>query len=175
MPDIYDNIEQTLLPALQDRLSVAECRGADFCVGYFNLRGWKQIAGLVDRFQGGDGSCVRLLVGMQDLPKDELRAFYSLNPTDAGVDLQQVMRLKKRAAEEFRTQLTLGAPTAVDEAGLRQLGAQLRARKVVAKLFLRHQLHAKLYLVYRKDAMNPIMAILGSSNLTFAGLRHQLE
>jgi superfamily II DNA or RNA helicase len=173
MPRVFDNIDQSLLPALQETLNIAD--RADFCVGYFNLRGWKQLDAYVERWAGGDGRCCRLLVGMQRLPQEELRAAMSLVARDGAIDNQTAIRLKKRLAGEFREQLTVGAPTNEDEAGLRRLAAQIRARKVVVKLFLRHPLHAKLYLLFRPDPISPAVGYLGSSNLTFAGLAQQGE
>ena len=170
MPRIYDNIEQKLLPALCDALEPAT--HADFCVGYFNLRGWKQLDSYIERWDGGEGKRCRLLVGMQKLPQEEQREMYSLIRSDSGLDNSTALRLKKKLADEFRQQLATGVPTNEDEEGLRRLAAQIRAGKVVVKLFLRHSLHAKLYLLYRPDPINPIIGYLGSSNLTASGLSH---
>jgi hypothetical protein len=78
-------------------------------------------------------------------------------------------------AEEFRTQLMLGMPNNADEAGLQRLAEQLRAGRVSVKLFLKHPLHAKFYLLFRTDHNNPITGFLGSSNLTLSGLSRQGE
>ncbi len=172
MPRIFDNIEQSLLPVLKDTLKNSNC--ADFCVGYFNLRGWKLLDELIEAWQGNE-KCCRLLVGMQSAPKDELRRAFSLTEKDSIVDNATVIRLKKRIAEEFREQLTYGTPTNTDEAALRRLQKQLKERKVTVKLFLRHHLHAKLYLLHQENIHVPIIGYMGSSNLTFSGLSGQGE
>ena len=148
---------------------------ADFCVGYFNLRGWKQLDGRIEEWAGGPDNCCRLLVGMQRLPQDTLREALSLVRRPDGIDNATAIHLKKHLAEEFREQLMVGVPTNDDEAGLRRLAEQIRSRKVVVKLFLRHPLHAKLYLLFRPDPVSPIVGYLGSSNLTLAGLSQQGE
>lgn len=173
MPRIFDNIALHLLPDLRQALRAAY--RADFSVGYFNLRGWKEIDQQIENWIGGDGHCVRLLVGMQRLPQDELRAFYRFADTPTEIDNQTALRLKRKLAEEFRMQLAVGAPTNADEIALRRLAAQIRSKKVVVKLFLRHPLHAKLYLLFREDPFNPIIGYIGSSNLTLAGLSAQGE
>jgi len=172
MPRIFDNIEKPLLPALQQTLLTAA--RADFCVGYFNLRGWSQLAPQVENWTGGPGQCCRLLVGMHVSPTDALRQALR-GQDDDGPDNQSALREKRRIAEEFRQQLTFGAPSNTDEASLQQLGRQIRANKLVVRVYLRHPLHAKLYLLYRQDANNPVTGFLGSSNLTLAGLAKQGE
>jgi len=173
MPRIFDNIELQLLPSLKNTLELSH--RADFCVGYFNLRGWQRLDSLIEPWPGGENACCRLLVGMQRLPQDELRNAYRLIQTDEGIDQATALKIKKRMAEEFRNQLMLGAPTDRDEKALRRLSRQLRSGKLVTKLYLRHTLHAKLYLLYRDDPNNPITGFVGSSNLTFSGLINQGE
>ena len=173
MPQIFDNISDGLLPALRKTLEVAH--RADFCVGYFNLRGWRSIDDLVEPWAGGDGGCCRLLVGMEPSPHEALRSAMRLAGGDSRMDLQTAQRLKRELAERFREQLTIGAPTAADEAGLRRLARQLRAGKLVVKLFCRHALHAKLYLLFRDDPITPLVGYVGSSNLTLSGLSLQGE
>ncbi|NDJ19886.1 helicase-related protein [Myxacorys almedinensis] len=173
MSSIYDNIEQPILPELQAYLKQAY--RADFCVGYFNLRGWRQIDADIEKFEGGDGQACRLLVGMYRLPKEELRQAFAIGVEPERIDQGQAIRLQTLMAQEFRQQLTFGAPSASDEEGLQRLRSQLLTHKLQVKLFLRHPLHAKLYLIYRRDRATPIISYVGSSNLTLSGLRSQGE
>lgn len=171
MPRIFDNIDEHLLPALQHTL--AESERADFCVGYFNLRGWRAVCDHVDHFEGGTNTC-RLLVGMHRSESEELRRalrFGGPERLDNGV----ANRWKKELAQEFRDQLVWGAPTDVDERVLQRLAKQIREGRVRVKLFLRHALHAKLYLCFPNTYNLPSVGFLGSSNLTLSGLSHQGE
>lgn len=172
MPRIFDNIKQHLLPALKHTITTAQ--RADFCVGYFNLRGWKNIQDEIDHWVGGELSQCRLLVGMQKLPQEELRELLSSEEAPE-ISNAVAARIRKKLVEDFREQLTVGTPTNVDEIALRKLVEQIKAEKVVVKLFLRHQLHAKLYLLHKDDQDNPRVGYLGSSNLTFSGLSGQGE
>ena len=54
MSKIFDNIETKFEEGLHAILTNVGVERADFCVGYFNLRGWKQVATDIDKLPGGD-------------------------------------------------------------------------------------------------------------------------
>ena len=172
MPHIFDNLasDSSLLPALQETLALSS--RADFCVGYFNLRGWGGLAPYVDDWNQGDGPC-RVLTGMQRLPHDDFRDAPSLGDRPSSMDNRTAHRFRVQLAEQLRRQLTIGSPTNAHERTLQQLAAQLRAKNVVVKLFRRHPLHAKCHLLGRHDPSNPTVGCPSNRNLTFAGLAGQ--
>lgn len=185
MSKIFDNFSPaaSFRSGLLDILSNLGVERADFCTGYFNLRGWSLVADQVSALPGGDISepdpttgypktihrTVRLLVGMNRAPADLLASF--LDPQSRPMDQETATRLRRAALADFRRQLLSGVPTAADEASLRKLSAQLSEGRVAVRLHLRFPLHAKLYLSHRPaDTSNPVMSLMGSSNLTFSGL-----
>ena len=127
MSSIYDNIEQPILPELQAYLKQAY--RADFCVGYFNLRGWRQIDADIEQFEGGEGKTCRLIVGMHRLPKEELRQTLAIGVEPERIDQGKTLRLQTLMAEEFRQQLTYGVSSSADQEGLRRLRSQSRRRR----------------------------------------------
>lgn len=176
MARIFDNINEDLLTTLRATMQVSH--RADFCVGYLNLRGWQSIEDLVAPWDPAQGQVCRVLVGMQRPPHEEIRELYSLSKdaTNSGlIDNARATLLKHKFAAHLREQITLGIPSGKDEAGLREFAHQLRAGRVVVKLFLPYPLHAKLYLLFRDDVNNPITGFVGSSNLTMQGLSRQGE
>lgn len=180
MPIIYDNIKNNLQDGLN--LHIKHAARIDACVGYFNLRGWSFIADQIDSMTGDDvieqGSVYhrtcRLIVGMVKTPKEYLMESF-FTEDQRLIDNPKAAMLKKQLAEEFKQQLTIGVPSTKDEETLKKLIYQLKANKIVVKLFLRHPLHAKLYLTHETNGITPKIGLLGSSNLTFSGMSGQGE
>lgn len=172
MPRIFDNIDQKLLDTL--RPTLLQSKRADFCIGYFNLRGWQAIDNIVQAWQPEQGQICRVLVGMLRPPHEDIKLLYQ-QAEAAPLDNATATRLISKFAEHLKEQITFGIPTSADEKGLRALALQLCAGQIVVKLFLPYPLHAKLYLLFRDDINNPLTGFVGSSNLTVSGLSRQGE
>lgn len=77
MPTIFDNIETPLLNELM--ATIGESHKADFCVGYFNLRGFAPFQNIIENWPPEQ---VRLLIGMYQSPSEELRAHLNNDEID---------------------------------------------------------------------------------------------
>ena len=171
MPKIYDNQEISLLSGLEDALR--RSYKSDICTAYFNLRGWKKLASIVDEYNPENGGKCRLMLGMYGV-NTEFKKELVENGED-GIDREKAKKLKLEAVSNFKKQLELGVPKNQDEKGLRQLAQQLKEKKVQIKCFTGYPLHAKLYLTFNNTDFAKKIGLLGSSNLTFAGLERQGE
>ena len=97
MPKIYDNIEHKLTDGLTETLKLS--KRSDFCVGYFNLRGWHEVADKIDALTGmsivekGEAKhrCCRLLIGMQKLPLEILRESF-LHDESYMIDQKEMLK-----------------------------------------------------------------------------------
>ena len=181
MARIYDNFESKFVQGLQELITDVGVKRVDFCVGYFNLRGWNLVIKEIDNIVGDyvyendkqEFRCCRLLIGMHQPDEELVRSLYSEKQIP---DAAYVQQCKLEIARNFKKQLLLGLPTAKDEWTLRKLSSQLKEGKVCVKLYVAEPLHAKLYLAYSPDSnRNKVAAILGSSNLTYSGLTKQGE
>lgn len=147
MAQIYDNIQTKFTEGLQSIISNSQVKRVDFCVGYFNLRGWELVVDEVDRLDGdfvyeNDENVYRicrLLVGMQR-PGLELIRRYMDSQRNQLPDSDEVKLCKRQIADDFRKQLIVGRQTNKDEFNLRRLSAQLKGKRVCIKLYLKESL-----------------------------------
>ena len=175
MPRIFDNIDLTLRDGLIQTLQLTGVTRLDAAIGYFNMRGWSVLRDVVDDLPlSTDPNTVRLIIGMQGRPEEDIRRFLRSSNAD-DMDNQTAQRLRETAVADLKRQLEIGYPQANDRLTLRTLRRQLVEGRVKVKLFLRSSLHAKLYLRHRVDVDNPRTGFVGSSNLTFSGLSGQGE
>ena len=139
MARIYDNIETKFVKGLHDIIENVGVKRVDFCVGYFNLRGWQLVVNQIDNIPGDfvyernkqEFRCCRLLIGMHQPDHELVRWLYS---SDTIPDAAYAQQCKLEIAREFKKQLLLGIPTKEDEWTLRRLSAQLKEGKVCVKL-----------------------------------------
>lgn len=118
MAYIYDNINDKFEDGLKQMMDNPLVKRVDFCVGYFNLRGWERIVDYIDGLgsayvdEGRDGEqreyrYCRLLVGMNGSYNELVKQVYG--KSSKRLDNDYVVKAKRLIAQEFRRQLRFSA------------------------------------------------------------------
>ena len=142
MARIYDNIDLKFQQGLQDIITNTGVKRVDFCVGYFNLRGWHLVCDQIDTLSGDfveeevftqpvHRTC-RLLIGMHQPDDELLHWLYSgekYMPDDKFVREQKTL-----IAKNFRRQLLIGLPTNQDEWTLKEIVLAIEGWKGMCKV-----------------------------------------
>ncbi|MEU6227556.1 helicase-related protein [Streptomyces sp. NPDC047042] len=185
MPNIFDNInnDDRLGPALRD--SLRDFHSVDVATGYLDLRGWATFADILDTKPNpapGDRATARILVGMV-APSDSAQLLELLQeqiqPPEYGADIhdrERAIARRDQLVRHLRTQLMRGLATSEGQRTLQTLKRQLSQGTVAMKVFTEKPLHGKTYIFHSPNKKHAgRWGYVGSSNLTGAGLYHNLE
>lgn len=184
MPNIFDNLTDAsrLGPALRD--SLTDFDTVDVATGYIDLRGWSNLADVLDaKAVVEDGHpTARVLVGMV-APADSQQLLDMLQddvqPPEYGSDIHDRARAIARRDQlvgHLRTQLMRGLATREGQETLQTLKRQLEHGTVAMKVFTEKPLHGKTYIFHAPGKKHGSKwGYVGSSNLTGAGLNRNLE
>jgi superfamily II DNA/RNA helicase len=178
MPDIIDNRTRLLAEEIASRLSVSQ--RAHFAVGYFFLSGFEVIAPHLS-----DLSELRLLIGntlTQETIEQLVEGRRRLDAAEAAKQDQEfVNRDRRRRLLEETLDNLADAASAMDttdeaEALLNTLADLVEQGRIKVRVYTRGRLHAKAYIFDYKAGMPDVgVAVVGSSNLTLAGISHNTE
>ena len=184
MPNIYDNITDDTRLGLALRDSLTDFDTVDVATGYIDLRGWSNMADILDSKPAPDGAraTARVLVGMV-APSDSQQLLDSLQdqvqPPEYGADIhdrERALIRRDQLVAHLRNQLMRGLATTEGQATLQTLKRQLRDGVVSMKVFTEKPLHGKTYIFHAPSKKHGSRwAYVGSSNLTGAGLHRNLE
>jgi superfamily II DNA or RNA helicase len=178
MPDIIDNRTRQLAEEIASRLSASQ--RAHFAVGYFFLSGFEAIAPHLT-----DISELRLLIGntlTEDTIEQLVEGKLRLDAAEAAKQDQEfVNRDRRRKLFEETVANLSDAAAAMDqtddaESLLNTLADLVEQGRIKVKVYTKGRLHAKAYIFDYKEGMPDVgVAIVGSSNLTLAGIQHNTE
>jgi len=176
--DIIDNRVLKLADAVRPLLTESE--RAHFAVGFFFLSGFKAIARELEGVRE-----LRLLIGNtsnRETLEQLVEAHYPLAAVRARQREAEFLSPKQRAAliasaaRKVRARLERLEQTDEDQALVAQLCRLIRENRLKVRVYTRGRLHAKAYIFdYPADRFERGIAIVGSSNLSLAGLQDNTE
>ncbi len=171
-PIFIDNRDgNTLDRALRLHLRVLREEGAlawelNIASAYFNVQGFNLIADEIEHV-----GHVRLLLGAEPLPESSRPLRRPGDPAEPQFTRRQVAAALKNLDEGVEHQRDLLPFDQDSDRALRRLLDYLHSGKIDVRRYEDHFLHAKAY-IFRVAGGG---AVVGSSNLTAAGLRRNLE
>jgi superfamily II DNA or RNA helicase len=178
MPDIIDNRTRHLAEEIASRLTVSH--RAHFAVGYFFLSGFEAIAPHLSEV-----SELRLLIGntmTRETIEQLVEARRRLDAAEAVKRDQEFVNRDRKAAVLTDTVGNLSdAVAAMDQTDaaeclLNTLADLVTSGRIKVRVFTKGRLHAKAYIFDYKGGMPDVgVCVVGSSNLTLAGIQHNTE
>lgn len=185
--DIIDNRDQRLVDQINRILGTTEA--ARFAVGYFFVSGLTAIAGQLRNVKE-----LRLLIGNTTNRQTLEQLAEGYHRLDLVADAAEAQAYPKRTdvrqmttetSENLRTAVELMDQTDDGQALVRELVRMIEEKRLKVKVYTKGRLHAKAYIfdygqVFDRggrptDRQENGIAIVGSSNLTLAGVTHNTE
>jgi len=170
--DIIDNREEKLVEHIKRLLD--DSKRAKFAVGYFFAEGLKPI---IDKLKNLEE--IKLLIG-SSTTKETLEAlalgYRRLEKAREEVERRsfltyQEKRLELEKDRKFIERIVAGlSQTDENENLIKKIAHLVERDKLKVKIYLKEPLHAKVYIFDFKSGYYSGTAIVGSSNLTLAGL-----
>jgi hypothetical protein len=177
--DIIDNRTRELAPEIVNFL--ADSVRAHFAVGYFFLSGFEAIAAQIPHLEG-----LRLLIGNvtnRQTVEQLIEGYHHLATAQRAARRQrlagaQAPEIRAETAASIQATLELMDQTDEVQALVLSLAELIAQGKVQVRVYTRGRLHAKAYLFDFDPARIHAQtgaAIVGSSNLSLAGVSHNTE
>lgn len=177
--DIIDNRHEKLVDHINRILSSAE--SAKFAVGYFFLSGLTSIAK-----QLKDVKELRLLIGNttnRETLEQIAEGYKRLDLVSDAAEGQaypkkgDIKHAIEKTAQNLKETVEVMDPTDEGEELIRTLSQMIEEKRVKVRVYTKGRLHAKAYIFdYKTDGRyEKGIAIVGSSNLSLAGVTHNTE
>lgn len=183
MSDIIDNRRRLLIDDVKDILGSTEF--ARFAVGYFFVSGFAGLADSLARVKE-----VRLLIGNttnRETIEQIAEGYSHLDPVREELE-KQVYRKRSDASEavdevakNVREVLELNDQTVSEEELISTVVEMIKQERLKVKVYTKGRLHAKAYIFNYHETVDGArryekgIAIVGSSNLTLAGISQNTE
>ena len=161
--------ENTLAEALKTILTTTE--EFDCLVGYFFISGFFQIFESLETVKS-----VRILIGLKN--EQVVHGLLKVADDNEAVGPPSTAEIRTTFGSMMRTEFVLAEDSLDVEKGVRKFIEWIRSGKLQVKLYREQNIHAKVYIMTPaspKPSLDHGYVITGSSNLSYSGLKGNLE